>query len=207
MAVTYTVQAEVVDLRSDAPRPGDAFFVDTNVWYWLTYTRCRMAYRGPKPYQVNEYPTYIKKSRGAKAKLFTCGLCFGELAKTIEKNEWDIFIASKGFIDPKEYRHNEQSERKNVITEIQNAWTIAKSFAGFIDVLLDEPLTDKACNAITSCPADPNDLFMVENSVKAGVSQIITDDGDFTTIPGIRVFTANRSVIQAAQGQGKLILR
>ena len=84
---------------------------------------------------------------------------------------------------------------------------MAKSFAGFIDVLLDEPLTDKACHDITSCPADPNDLFMVENFIKAGVSQIITDDGDFATIPGIRVFTANRNVIQAAQDQGKLILR
>jgi len=207
MAVSYNVQAEVIDLRSDAPGPGDAFFVDTNVWYWLTYTRWRMAYKGPKPYQVNEYPAYIKKARGAKAKLFTCGLCFSELANLIEKNEMDIFRMSKGQIEIKEFRHNEQTERNNVVTEIQDAWEIVKSFAGFIDVLLDEPLTDKACRDIKSCPVDPNDLFMVENSIKAGVSQIITDDGDFATVPGIRVFSANKNVIQAAQSQGKLIVR
>lgn len=209
MAVTYNVQAEVIDLRSDKPGPGDAFFVDTNVWYWLTYTRYRLAYkpRQPKAYQVRDYPAYIKKGRKAKAKLFTCGLCFSELANLIEKNELDIFRMSKGQIEIKEFRHNEPSERKSVVTEIQDAWAMAKSFAGFIDVLLDEPLTDKVCHDITSCPADPHDLFMVENSIKAGVSQIITDDGDFATIPGIRVFTANRNVIQAARDQGKLILR
>ena len=181
--------------------------MDTNVWYWLTYTRCRLAYRGPKPYQINEYPAYIKKARGAKANLFTCSLCFSELANLIEKNELDIFRMSKGQIEIKEFRHNEPAERKSVVTEIQDAWAMAKSFAGFIDVLLDEPLTDKVCHDITSCPADPHDLFMVENFIKAGVSQIITDDGDFATLAGIRLFTANKKVIQAAQDQGKLIIR
>lgn len=207
MAVSYNVQAEVVDLRSDAPRPEDAFFVDTNVWYWLTYTRCRTAYRGPRPYQVNEYPAYIKRARAAKAKLFTCGLCFSELANLIEKNELDIFRSSKGQIEPKEFRHNEPAERQSVVTEIQNAWAMAKSLAGFVNVLLDEPITDKACQDITQHPADPSDLFMVENFIKAGISQIITDDGDFAIIPGLRVFTANRSVIQSARDQGRLILR
>ena len=207
MAVTYNVQAEVVDLGSDTPGPGDVFFVDTNVWYWLTYTRCRMAYRGPKPYQVNEYPAYIKKVRAAKAKLFTCGLCFSELANLIEKIELDIFRSSRGPIDPKEFRHNEPTERTNVVTEIQNAWAMAKSFGGFVDVLLDEPITDKACQDISPYPADPSDLFMVENFIKVGISQIITDDGDFATIPGIRVFTANRNVIQTARALGKLIIR
>ena len=207
MAPTYNVQAEVIDLNADIPGPGDAFFVDTNVWYWLTYTRCRMAYRGPRPYQVNDYPAYIKQARTARAKLFTCGLCLSELANLIEKNELDIFRMSRGPIEAKEFRHNEPTARSQVITEIQDAWAMAKSFAGFIDVLLDQPLTDKTCGNMASFPADPHDLFMVENFIKAGVSQVITDDGDFATIPGIRVFTANRNVIQAAQTQGKLVDR
>jgi hypothetical protein len=40
-----------------------------------------------------------------------------------------------------------------------------------------------------------------------GVVQVITDDGDFSTVPGIQVFTANRNVIQAARAQGRLITR
>lgn len=42
---------------------------------------------------------------------------------------------------------------------------------------------------------------------KAGIVQVITDDGDYVTVPGIKVFTANRNVIEAARNQGKLITR
>lgn len=38
MPVNYIVQAEVVDIRSDAPKNEDIFLVDTNAWYWYTYT-------------------------------------------------------------------------------------------------------------------------------------------------------------------------
>jgi hypothetical protein len=44
---------------------------------------------------------------------------------------------------------------------------------------------------------------MVENMAKAGVVQVLTDDGDFCTVPGIHVFTANQSVISAAFTQKK----
>jgi hypothetical protein len=43
--------------------------------------------------------------------------------------------------------------------------------------------------------------------VDHGVLQLITDDGDFATVPGIQVFTANRNVINAARSQGKLQTR
>ena len=39
MAINLTVQATVVDIRSDTPKPYDTFLVDSNVWYWLTYIR------------------------------------------------------------------------------------------------------------------------------------------------------------------------
>jgi predicted nucleic acid-binding protein len=204
--INYKVQAEVVDLRSDAPRPEDAFFVDTNVWYWLTYPRCRIKYKKPKDYQIRDYPDYIKRARKAQARLFTCGLCFSELANLIEKDELDIFRQAKGRIEPKEFRHNEQTERIKVVTQIQDSWAMVKSFAGFLEILLDEALADKACQDLNALPVGPQDLFMAESSLKAGISQIITDDGDFATIPGIRVFTANRTVIQAAQEQSKLIV-
>ena len=42
---------------------------------------------------------------------------------------------------------------------------------------------------------------------KAGVTKIITDDGDYVTVPGIKVFTANGGAIAAAISQGKLLVR
>ena len=34
MAVNYTIEADVVDIGADTPMATDAFFVDTNVWFW-----------------------------------------------------------------------------------------------------------------------------------------------------------------------------
>jgi hypothetical protein len=40
-----------------------------------------------------------------------------------------------------------------------------------------------------------------------GVVKVITDDGDFATVQGIQVFTANRNVVSTARAQGKLLKR
>jgi hypothetical protein len=40
-----------------------------------------------------------------------------------------------------------------------------------------------------------------------GIVQIITDDGDFATVAGIQVFTANRTILNAARSHGKLQTR
>ncbi len=37
MPIRYDIKAKIVDITRDAPRPDDAFLIDTNVWYWLTY--------------------------------------------------------------------------------------------------------------------------------------------------------------------------
>jgi len=47
MAINYVVQAEIVDIRTDAPLASDSFLVDTNVWGWTTYTRASLGKRGP----------------------------------------------------------------------------------------------------------------------------------------------------------------
>ncbi|GAB1544045.1 hypothetical protein NUACC21_67210 [Scytonema sp. NUACC21] len=62
MPVNYTVQAEVVNLQSDTPKKEDIFLVDTNAWYWYTYTNASISSR---PYQITEYPSYIAKGISA----------------------------------------------------------------------------------------------------------------------------------------------
>jgi len=54
MAVHYKIQADVVDIKADIPKGTDAFFVDTNVWYWMTYHRARQANQPPKSYQIKQ---------------------------------------------------------------------------------------------------------------------------------------------------------
>ena len=47
MAVNYNIQANVVDIRKDLPKSNDVFLVDTNVWYWITYTRASQSGQPP----------------------------------------------------------------------------------------------------------------------------------------------------------------
>lgn len=80
MAVNYLIRAQVIDIKHDNPKQDDAFFVDTNVWYWFTYTRTSLGDHPPKNYQVGDYPSYIKKALTTRSKLYSCGLSLAEFS-------------------------------------------------------------------------------------------------------------------------------
>lgn len=209
MAVNYTVHAEVVDIRNDTPGQDDIFLVDTNVWYWTTYSRANQADTRPKTYQINNYPAYIKKALSSKSQLCGCGLSLAELAHLIEKTELEIYSRITGFdkTRKKEFRHNHSPQRVNVVAEIQTAWSQVKIMAKAIDIQINESSTDNALSRLSTQQLDGYDLFILEAISKIGVVKIITDDGDYVTVPDIQVFTANQNVITTAQNQGKLIVR
>ncbi|MHC5779596.1 hypothetical protein [Nostoc sp.] len=201
MPVNYTVQAEVVDIRSDAPKNNDIFLVDTNAWYWYTYTNASISSRY---YQITEYPSYIAKAISANSWLSYCGLSVAELAHNIEQTEREIFSST---LKSKEYRHNFPNERSKVVAEVQAAWSQVISSAVCTDVLVSEETSNAALTRFQTQLLDGYDLLILEAMDKAGVTQIITDDGDFVTVPGIKIFTANSGAIAAAKSKGKLLVR
>ncbi|MEH2256140.1 hypothetical protein [Nostoc sp.] len=201
MPVNYTVQAEVVDIRSDAPKNDDIFLVDTNAWYWYTYTNASISSR---PYQTTEYPSYIAKAISANSLLLYCGLSLAELAHNIEQTEREIFSST---LKSKEYRHNFPAERAKVVAEVQAAWSQVISSSVCTDVLVSEETSNAALTRFQTQLLDGYDLLILDAMDKAGVTKIITDDGDYVTVPGIKVFTANSSAIAAAKSKGKLLVR
>ncbi|AUT01649.1 hypothetical protein CLI64_15340 [Nostoc sp. CENA543] len=203
MPINYTVQAEVVDIRSDAPKNDDIFLVDTNAWYWYTYTNASIS---SSPYQITEYPSYIAKAISANSLLLYCGLSLAELAHRIEQTEKQIFNPNPRF-SSKDYRHNYPTERAKVVAEVQAAWSQVISSAVCTDVLVSEETSNAALTRFQTQLLDGYDLLILEAMDKAGVTQIITDDGDYLTVPGIKVFTSNRNAIAAATSQGKLLVR
>jgi hypothetical protein len=209
MPINYAVQAEVVDIRSDNPQPTDAFLVDTNVWFWITYARASSAPTPPRATQLANYPGYVGKCLAARSRLYRCGLSLSELAHLIEKTEREIHGASSGAqLGTKEFRHNHPTERASVVAEVQSVWSQVKALASAaLDVTVDDATTDVALARFQSQLLDGYDLFIVEALSKAGFTQVLTDDGDFSSVPGIQVFTANTNVISAANAQGKLLRR
>lgn len=219
MPINYAVQAEVIDIRSDTPRATDSFLVDTNVWFWLAYTRASSAATQPAPYQLANYPTYLRNALSAKAKLLRSGISLAELSHQIERAEREIYEltnpslkpsglrSATGWLRPKEFRHNLAPQRAAVVAEVQAAWGVIRGMAGALAIAVNEQTTEAALARLASQPLDGYDLFILEAMNASGIVQILTDDGDYCTVPGVRMFTANRNVLVAASAQGKLASR
>lgn len=202
MPVNYSVQADVIDITVNYPQKGDIFLVDTNVWYWLTYPP---ASSSANAYQ-SIYSNYIIDAYTVGAIPCCSGLSLAELAHLIEKEEQRQSIYSS--VRSKEYRHNYPLERAKVAFQVQNAWNqVQNTYGLLIDLTLDQATVNDALTRFSTQGLDGYDLFSLESMRQESIDKIITDDGDFVTVPGIQVFTANQSAIATARNQGKLITR
>ena len=205
--IRYAIVAEIFDISQNTPSNTDGFLVDSNVWLWMTYSNAGLSVPAWREQIIQQYASFVGNASTVNAKLFWNGLSLAELAHLIEKTEREIYATSNGAIQAKEYRHNIASERSRVVSEIQAAWGQVVSLADPLTVSIDAPTTSAALNRIQTEKVDGYDLFILESMKNHGVVQVITDDGDFSTVPGIQVFTANRNVIIAARDQGKLVAR
>lgn len=133
---------------------------------------------------------------------------FAELAHNIEKAEREIYESQAGKkIRPKEFRHDYINQRRKITALITDAWAEVMSASTLLDMKLDTAFMQSALSLFPSVSLDGYDLFMAETALKTGVTQIITDDGDYATVPGLTVFTSNQNTIQAARLTNKLITR
>lgn len=206
--MSLVVRARIVDIRADTPNDSDVFLVDTNAWYWLFYSRASQAANGPQAYQLADYPIFLKAAISAKAMLHCYGLTFAELAHNIEKAEREIYQAQLGnIISAKAFRHEYPGQRLKLVSLMNDTWADVLSVSTMLDLDMDKEFMQSALSLFPSTSLDGYDLFMAEAALKAGVTQIITDDSDYATVHGLTVFTANRRVIQAAQTAGKVLAR
>lgn len=199
------ILADVVDIRNDTPKSDDVFMVDTNVWYFTTYTKASQ--RSIK-YQVSDYPLYIQKAIDAKSVLYYSGLSLSELAHNIEEAEWYIYLAECGLnkdkFSRKVFRHTLPDRRSQVVAEISVAWGQVQTLSENMPYSIDKQAVSNALERIKKEMLDGYDIFILE-SMKYRVKKILTDDGDFAGVAGLCVFTANRKVIDLARSQGRLI--
>jgi len=208
MVNQFFVKADVVDITNDSPQAADQFFVDTNAWEFLTYIPVSLSPITPKPYQVRDYPNYIKHALKSRSRLYRCGLSFSELSSLIEFKRCANFLHKvPDKRELKYFRHNNPIERAEVVAEIQSRWLDITQFSEDLSLTIDDVLINRSLNLIGNVQVDMYDLFYVEAMALAGLTQIITDDADFVTIPGITVFTSNRNAIELARSQGKLLKR
>jgi hypothetical protein len=207
MPPVYTVRAEVIDVRTDTPRPADKLLVDTNVWYWYAYPGAGALPGSATPSQMTAYTDYLRDCVAAGAIAHRTGLSLAELAHLIEQNEREAYSQAVAPIASKDYRHNLPSERARVVGVVQQVWAKVKSQSQPLPLVIDDSTTDAALLRFTTQAVDGFDLFLLEGMSTAGVTQVLTDDGDYCTVPGIQVFTANPRVVSAARSAGLLLRR
>lgn len=204
MVVNLNIQADIINIKTDNPQQGDIFLVDTNVWFWQTYTNAGF---GANVSEFSIYLTYLNQALVNGATLTYSGLILAELAHIIERTEYKIYIQSHRYLPLKEYRHNYPNERINVVAEVQPAWSQVKALAVPVDLTVDDATTDAALNRFQTQAVDGYDLLLLEAISRAGAGKIkiITHDMDYAVVPDIQVFTSHNNVIQAANIQKKLL--
>lgn len=209
MSLPINVRASVIDLLTDTPRSDDIFLVDTNVWVWQTYSNAGASSRIAAQ-KIREYTPYLNKTLIKGATLAYSSLILSELAFVIEKTECTIYNRrNKERLRTKTFRHSCPLARKNVVAEVQAAWSQVKAIAVPISVTIDEALTESALARYATQALDGYDLFILESMYRSGSGKVkvITDDIDYIGVPDIQVFTCNPQSIEIAQRQGKLMMR
>lgn len=202
MAFSGVILANVFDIGKYSPTKNDTFLVDTNVWYWMTYTK---GIPSDRQY-LNTYVNFISDCISNDAHLFHSGLSLAELAHTIESTERAIHEATiKSRIRTKDFRHKYSKERLLAMKEVEVSWAQVKQIAPQVDLTICPNLTDTCASKMIGNTLDGYDLMIHETMLQHGISNIITDDGDYTSVPGINVFTINKNVLSSAAAQKKLM--
>jgi hypothetical protein len=202
------IKAEVIDIKHDTPCGSDVFFVDTNVWLPIAYDRLSQG-SNPNKRQIRSYPAYVKSLLKAGGRLLRCNLVLAELGHNIEDTEREIFahVSNKGYLKPKEFRHNYPDQRPNVVSRIETAWDQVKALSNEVPVDLSSSRDTDRFSKFRNCAVDLYDLFFLESVENAKISNVLTDDGDYGSVAGIRVFTSNSELVESARECGRLIER
>ena len=201
----FEIKASVVDIKECSIGEDDVLMVDSNVWYWTTCSNASEKINAA-PYQIKQYPQFLKKAKKSGVRLWHSGLSLSEIGHLIENFYLDIYRKTKNLdISKKAFRHNLSDERRNVVEEIYLAWEQVENFSENLPCSIDRSNTQWAVEKMAKARLDGYDLFILHSMIDNNVLNILTDDGVFATVEGIKVFTANKNVLMKASEAGKLV--
>lgn len=191
--------SKIFDISRTTPDQEDKYFLDTNVWYWLTYCGSKKFYstRKPAPYQLKIYPNFVEKIQDEGAKIFHCPLTYTELANIIETAEYEEYLSKHSAIakiTKKEFR-NIPTERKNVIKEIDTAWKAISSMSECLKLEIDNETINATHNFLSTSVLDSYDALFIHFMKAHNIRMLVSDDIDMASAEIDQFFTANRKVL------------
>lgn len=189
--------ADIINIRKHTPHRTDRFFVDTNVWFWLTYAASNeiQTQNAPARYQLESYPAFIEKILDEGACIYHSPLTLSEITNLIERTEYDIYsLQSRQSPTRKQFRGMKE-QRKRVMTEVANAWNQIQHMSQCLDIQINSELSLRALDTLKNHCLDAYDAFYIESMSNYGVTKIVTDDSDFNGLE-VSLCTANIKLIQ-----------
>ncbi|MBS1081728.1 hypothetical protein [Gluconobacter kondonii] len=202
MGVNFKVSANIYDVKKDIPQKSDVFLIDTNAWFWTSYTQASV---GCSAYQLHDYPEYIDKVIASGAKIYRTSIALIELSSIIEKTEYEIYknLERLDKLSLKTFRHG--VDQSQVIAEIESAWAQVCQMSEHLDIQLDSNASDQLIELIKTQSIDGYDRSLLLPIIKDNNIRIISDDSDLSTVPWINLHTSNKIVLERAIRHGKII--
>lgn len=181
----------------------ESFAVDTNVLFWMHYSR---ASYGAREYQLTEYPRLISMLSDLDVECLTTVYNISELLHIIERTEFTIYKDTNNrSLGIKKFR-NIIEERMKVKDELSSVYMQLEDFYRFVTFPLDSGVSNEFISQLLEHTCDNFDFSILTYLDEMNIKNVITDDIDFITYKkGINVFTANKTAIRLAKEHNLLM--
>lgn len=180
----------------------EPYYLDTNIWYWLTYPR--VTFRNDVQLKkATDYTSFISSLQTKDVELCSTIFTYSELINIVERNEFNL--VKRQYHSKKHFR-KDLTKRKDTLEIIANVLEQVDEFSTPDKVvqILDYIKAETLIQGLNSTLLDGNDLIVGMLTKENEIVNIISDDSDFGTLGGINLFTLNAEVIKAAREQGRL---
>ena len=170
------------------------FFLDTNVLYWYTYPRFSDHSQLKPAWKI--YYDFIDALTSAGNPLHTSVYNLTELLNVVEKNEYEIYMQLHPEIPltKKDFRRM-ITEREKVSQIIKTTLNNALSICSVIDFNFTSNTLRNFSNQFIDHRCDVFDYAILNNCIMSKDINIISDDSDFSSMPGITLYTANENIL------------
>lgn len=186
--------ADIFNIDGIVPSAEDAYFVDTNVWYWFSCAALP-GFSGAE-WKVRRYSRVIERLLNGRARIYHTSLIFAELANVIERRTAEYYRGLKGRDDELKALRQIPEFKELVSNGVNNAWLNVTTISRCIDVSIGSDFASRAKTIFNQYPLDAYDSFFVSLSASHGIVNIITDDADYHTVDGLRLFTLNGAMLR-----------
>lgn len=191
---------DVRDRTYDA-RAENAVVVDTNIWLWITLPQVSLA----RHYQLNVYPTFLKTLKSSGVALYHSPVSLNELAALLERYEFDKAVDAGLVQDDSTGRkavRRMPGLRAQLADDARRAWNSVIALSAPVSADFD---TDRFFALLDGSEVDPSDAQLISGAERLlREFAVLTDDADFGTVDGLRVLTANSTLVNNAKRAGRL---